>query len=146
MSSMQKMSSHGLSILLNRLHQSRFLKRQEDRLWVLRTIRLFETSLPRLRPSRLFWCPVCRKRVRMAFRHLETSLHWLHQFDFFGRPEGRVHRTILDALYVKNELVWPSTTWNIASSTSPKSLFKTSGRQIMSSKGHSATWNITSAT
>jgi hypothetical protein len=31
----------------------------------------------------------CRKCVRMAFRHVETSLHLLHQCRILRRPEGR---------------------------------------------------------
>jgi hypothetical protein len=38
-----------------------------------------------------------------------------------------------------------TTSWNITSSTSPKSFYKTCSRQIMSSQGHSPTWNITFA-
>jgi hypothetical protein len=75
----KKISSHILSTTsnsLHRLHQSRILRLPEGRLWVLRAICLFETLL---RPSRIFWCPGCSKWVRMAFRHLEISLHRLHQ-------------------------------------------------------------------
>jgi hypothetical protein len=81
---------------LHRLHQSRFLRRLEDRLWVLRPLSLHESSLKRLRPSRFFWCPGRTKLVPMASRHFETLLHRLHESRFQRRPEGRlwVLRTI----------------------------------------------------
>jgi hypothetical protein len=86
-----KMSSHGLRHLetpLNRLHVSRFLRRPECRLWVLRSIPLFKTSLKQHRPSRFFGDPGLRKF--MAFRHLETTLNRLLQNRFLRRPEGRL--------------------------------------------------------
>jgi hypothetical protein len=66
-----------LETSLHRLQQCRFLRRREGSLWVLRAIRLFKTSLKRLRPSRIFRLPECK-----ALRHLETLLHRLQQSCF----------------------------------------------------------------
>jgi hypothetical protein len=63
----------------HQLHQSRFLKRPAGTLWILRAVRLLKTLLKRLRPSRFFRCLGFRKWVRIVFRHLQTSLHRIHQ-------------------------------------------------------------------
>jgi hypothetical protein len=68
---------------------SRFLRRPEDTLWVLRPIRVHEASLPLLRPNRSFECPECMKCFRMAFRPNETSLHQHHISSILRRSEGR---------------------------------------------------------
>jgi hypothetical protein len=78
------MSLHGLWHLetsLHRLQQSRFLRRSEGRLWVLSSIRIFKTSLKRLRPSR-FSMPWMQKMSSHGFRHLETT-HDGIQYLFF---------------------------------------------------------------
>jgi hypothetical protein len=67
----------------NPLHQSRFLRRPEGGLWVIRATNLPNTSVKQLHESRFFLCSACRKCVRMAFRQLETSLHRLKQTRFF---------------------------------------------------------------
>jgi hypothetical protein len=69
---------------LHGLHQSRFLRPTEGRLWIPRAIRLLKTSLKRIRSSR-FRCPGWWKRVRMAFRNFETSLHRLHNITSLKR-------------------------------------------------------------
>jgi hypothetical protein len=68
----------------HRLHQSRCLRRLEDKLEVLRAIRFLKTSLKRICPSRLFRCSGCRKRVRIA------SLQRLHQRRFLRLLEDRI--------------------------------------------------------
>jgi hypothetical protein len=52
-----------IKILLQRLHKSRFLKRPEGRLCVLRTFRLLKTSLKQIRPSCYFRWPGCKKMI-----------------------------------------------------------------------------------
>jgi hypothetical protein len=86
------MNSNGISTFLTSLHclhQSRFLRHSEGRLWVLRTIRLLKTSFKRIRPIAFFY-PWFRKLFRMVFGHLETSLHRLHQSRFSIRSEGKL--------------------------------------------------------
>jgi hypothetical protein len=84
----------------------------------------------------------------MSFRQPETSYHRIHQRRFLRRPEStlwviraiRLFKTSLKQLY--QSLFWMlrmqkmsshgiSTPWNIASSTSPKSFFKTWQSQII---------------
>jgi hypothetical protein len=52
-----------------------FFRCPEDRLWILRAIRLLKILHKRLRPSRFSRNSECRKWVGMAFRHLQKSLH-----------------------------------------------------------------------
>jgi hypothetical protein len=89
---MQEMRTNLLSTpwkLLHLFHHSRFLRRPEGRLWVLRTIRLLKTSLKRLRKSLFRW-PRCRKCSYMTFRHLDISLYRLHKIRYLRRSEGRL--------------------------------------------------------
>jgi hypothetical protein len=75
------MNRHGLWHLETSLHplrQCSILRRPESRLWFLSAIGLLETSLLWLRTIRFFWCPGCRKCVRIFFRPFQTSLHGLH--------------------------------------------------------------------
>jgi hypothetical protein len=146
------MSFRHLETTLYRLLQNLFLRSPDGRLWILRHIRLHKISLKRFRPSRHFRCPGNTKWVRISLRHLETLLHRLHQSRFLRRPEGKlwVLRPI-HPLKISLKRFRPfrffwcpwrkkicshglSTPWNIASSTSPKSFFKTSRRQIMCSQ------------
>jgi hypothetical protein len=63
---MQKISSYDLKTPWNiayRFHQSRFLRRKEGRLWVLRAIRLLKTSFPRLRQ----YAPLNAQNVENGF-------------------------------------------------------------------------------
>jgi hypothetical protein len=138
----------------HRLRGSRFLRRPEGKLTILRGIRLHKYSLKRLRPSCFFQCSGCKKYVRMLFRQLETSLHPIQQSRILRRPQGRlcVFRAIAFlkhyltyfvqvALVISNMQKIIShgllTPWNIASSTSPV-VFQYFRRQI-SSQGHSPT-------
>jgi hypothetical protein len=147
------MAFRQLETYLYRLHQSRFVRRPEGRLWVLMAIRLLKSSLKRLRPNRYFQCQESRKWFRVANRHLERSPHRLRQSRLLRRAEGRFW--VLRELLFKTSQVtsWKSlfsipemqqmsshgtsTPWNGASSTSSKSSFKTYRRQILSAKGHS---------
>jgi hypothetical protein len=74
----------------HRLQQCRFLIRPRGGLLFFRPIRLLKSSLTQIRPIPFFECPKCRKCVRMAFGHNETSLHRLHQNLILRRPEGRL--------------------------------------------------------
>jgi hypothetical protein len=74
----------------HRPHQIRILRRSEDRLWFLWSIRLLKTSPKRFHASRFFRCWKCRIWFRISFRHLQTSLHPLHQSQFLKRTEGRL--------------------------------------------------------
>jgi hypothetical protein len=62
---------------------------ETSRLWVLRVIRILQTSLPRIRPIRFSRRPGHRKSVCMAFRHLENSFHRSQQRRILRRPEDR---------------------------------------------------------
>jgi hypothetical protein len=84
------MAFRHLETSLHRLQQSRFLRRPEGSLWVLRSIHLLKTSLPRFRPNFFLECPKCRKFVRMAFRQHETSLHWHYHCRILRSSEGRL--------------------------------------------------------
>jgi hypothetical protein len=87
------MSSHGFSNLSNIASSTSaksFLRRTVGRLWVLTTIRLLKASSLGFRTNRFFECPKCRKWVRMAFPHLELSLHRIQKSRFLSRPEGRL--------------------------------------------------------
>jgi hypothetical protein len=79
-----------LNTELHWIHQSRFLRRPEDRLWLLWAIRLLKTSLKRLHQSHLFRCWGCRKCVRMAYRHHESSLHRHHEIRTLILSEIRI--------------------------------------------------------
>jgi hypothetical protein len=144
MNGMQKMSSYGLSIPWNIASStsptSFFMTSSKTiiRTHNLRPIRLLKTSLKRLRPSRFFWSPGCRKLVRMAFRHVQTSLYQHHQSRFLRRQEGRLwilwtirlFKVHLSNLY-KSLFSMHFTFSNIASSTSPKLFFYVSRTQIV---------------
>jgi hypothetical protein len=106
-----RMAFRHLETSIPRIQQCRFLRRQEIRFWALRAIRLFETTIPRhktwlrqLRPCRIW--PWIAKWVRMAFRHLETSLKRLHPSRFWISHEGRLwilrafclHKTLLQRI------------------------------------------------
>jgi hypothetical protein len=121
-----------------------------------------ETSLPRLRPSRFLGCRGCKKIVRMALRHLETSLNRFHQSPILRRSEGRLCVTRVICLLVtplsrislirffegpgcRKWILMALRDLEYCSSTSPKSHFEMSRRQIMSYQGQSLTWNSTSA-
>jgi hypothetical protein len=100
------------------------LRRPEGRLWLLRAIRLHKKSLRQLLQSPFFRWPECRKLVRIAFRHLQTSLHRHYQSRILRHPEIilRVLRAIqllkldlsdfvqiafVDAQNAENDLAWP---------------------------------------
>jgi hypothetical protein len=74
--------------LLHRHHQSRTLRRPDSKFWVIRPILLLKISVKWLHSSCFIRCSGCRKWFRMAFWHLEKSLHRLHQSRFFRRPQG----------------------------------------------------------
>jgi hypothetical protein len=91
-----------------------------------------------------------------ALRHLVTSRHRLHQSRFLRRPKGRLWvlraiRLLKTSQETSSKPLFSiprmqkmsshglSTPWYITWSTSPKSVFKTSRRLIVSSKGHSPT-------
>jgi hypothetical protein len=131
-----------------------FFKTSDVRLWVLKVIRLIKTSFKRSRKCRFFRCTGCRITFHMAFQHLDTTLHLLKQSRLLRWPEGRLwvlRATHLLKSYLNDSVKVsflmpriqnmisrvPLTPGNIASSTSPKSFFKTSRRQIMSSQGSS---------
>jgi hypothetical protein len=134
------------------LHQSRFLRRPESRLWVLRTNHLHKTFLKQLRPSRFFSGPGCRKWVRMSFWHHETFLHRLHQSLLFLRlSEGRLWverairllKTSLKQLRLSRCFRWPGCRKWVRNVLKhffiyfTKVVFKTSRGQFMRSLGHS---------
>jgi hypothetical protein len=92
-------------------------------LWVPRAIRFHKTSLKQLRSSALFDTKMW-KWVRITFRHLETSLHRLHQSLFqdvqkveceFSEPfaylkhylSNFVQVAFFDSLDAENEFTWP---------------------------------------
>jgi hypothetical protein len=121
---------------LHQLQQSRFLRRSERILWVLKSISITETSLQRLRPSRFTRCPGRKKWIRITFRHLEITLHRHQQSRFLRRQECRLWvagaicllKTSLRSLR-QNRFSWmprslkmsshgQPTPWNIGSSTS----------------------------
>jgi hypothetical protein len=77
-----------LETSLNRLKES-FLKRSEGKLWILRAIRLLESSHKRLRSCRSFRYLVRREWFRMAFWLFENGFID-QQSRFLRRPEGRL--------------------------------------------------------
>jgi hypothetical protein len=94
----------------------------------------------------------------MEFRNLETSPYRLNQSRILRLPEGRlwILRAIclieisirdfeqiafLDAQDAENEFVWPFDTLEHRFIDFTIVAFKKSRRQIMSSPGHSHTWN-----
>jgi hypothetical protein len=126
-----------------------FLRRPELRLCVLGVIVLLETLLKRLRQKRCFECPEWRKCGHMYFRHHETSFHRHHQSRILRRSQGRLWvlrntrllRTSLKQLRPNRFFQSPQCTksvrmvfvqqWNIDSSTTRKSNFKTFTNKIM---------------
>jgi hypothetical protein len=124
--------AHGhIDTSVHRLRQSRFLRRPEGSLWVLRAIRLLKTSLKRLRRSRFIRIPGCGKFHLMAFRQLKTLLHRLHQRSFLRRLEGGLpivylkHRirnfdqiAFLNVQNAEIDFEWPIDTLKIDSTTS----------------------------
>jgi hypothetical protein len=85
-----RMAFRNLSTTIHLFHQILFSRRLEDRLSVLRAIRLLKLSLKQLLSSRFFRFPECSNRVRMVFRHLQTSLHRHQQSRFLRRSEDRL--------------------------------------------------------
>jgi hypothetical protein len=73
---------------LHGFQKSRFLRCPEGTLWVLRAIRLFKSSLPRLRPIRFFEWPECKKCFGMAFRHHLSLLPRHHLSRILSQSEG----------------------------------------------------------
>jgi hypothetical protein len=83
---MQKMSSHGLStpsIIASLTSIKSHFRTSRKQIMISQGILLLETSISRIRPSRLFGWPGCRKWLCAAFRYLNTSLHRLHQSTFY---------------------------------------------------------------
>jgi hypothetical protein len=142
------MASRNIETSLLRLHEIRFIRLPESRLWVLRAIYLLKSTLNKHRPSRFFINPGFRKWL--AFGHFETMSHRLLQNRFLRRPEGslwilrriRVHKTSLKWLrsFVfscpggKNDFDRPFDTLKHRFIEFTKVLFKTSRGQIMSSQ------------
>jgi hypothetical protein len=124
--------------MIHPLHQSRFLRRPEGRLWVLRALPLLKTSLKQHRPCRFFGTPGFRKY--MAFRHVETTLHWLSkivfqdfqkadyefsvQFAYLKRLLGDFVQVVF-SMFRKHKMSSHvlSTPWNMSSSTNSKVVF-----------------------
>jgi hypothetical protein len=69
--------------------QKSFLRRQESRLRIFRSIRLLKTSLKQLRPSRFFDAQESRNEIEWRF---DTLKHRFidHQSRFLTREEGRL--------------------------------------------------------
>jgi uncharacterized C2H2 Zn-finger protein len=132
------MAFRNLVTSIHWLHQRRFFRRPEGRLWVLMAIRLLKSSLSRLRPNRFFECPECRKCVRMAFRHQENRFIHINKVAFWDLqktnyenawPFAHLKRHLSDiiqmAFFMQRMLKMTSyglsNPWNAASSTSAKS-------------------------
>jgi hypothetical protein len=76
----------------------------------------------------------------MAFLHLETSLHRIHQSRFLRRPEG-THKQLIqvaffDAQDAQNEFLWLFDTLKQRFIDFKMSIFKMSRRLIMSCQVH----------
>jgi hypothetical protein len=118
----------------------------------VRAIRLHKTSPPRLRPSRLFRLPWCRRYVHLDFRHIVASLHRFHESRFLRLKDGRLgvlrpirllesslpllrSSSFINSQDAENEFTWPFDTMKHCFIDLTKVVFKSSRRQIMTSHG-----------
>jgi hypothetical protein len=127
-----RMAFRHLETSFRRLYQNHYLRRLEGRSWVLRAIHQLKTSLPRLLPNRFFQFREFRKCVLIVLRQHETSFH-IHNLSDIIQVDFKVF------ILQKMCSYGLSKHWNVTSSTSITSFFKTSRRLILSSKEHSPT-------
>jgi hypothetical protein len=152
------MTLHGLCYLETSLHQvreGRFLKCPEVRLLVLRSIPLLKSSIKQHRPTRFFGKPRIQKMHGLSTTWNNTSTS---PNSFLRRPECRLwilrpirlHNTSLKGLYPspffdvqepQNEFAWAFDNLKHCFIDFTKVVFKTSSRQIMSSRGPFASLN-----
>jgi hypothetical protein len=148
------MAYRHLETSLHHIHQSRFLRRPEGRLWVHRAIRLLKTLFPRLRPNHFLDCPECKNAFELRFgimkhgliditccilRLSEQRLLVFMAIRLLKTSQATSSKSFFSLFRMQKMSSYGfSSFWNIHASNSPKLFFKTFRRQIMSSKVHSS--------